>query len=209
MSPPSDPSRILIVEDAPANIQALTAILRDQGYAISVATNGQRALQAMQTLRPDLILLDVMMPEMDGYETCERLKAHPEWRDIPVIFLTARADTGVVAREVDRAEPPHGASGALVDLGGLGVVGPGGPVGGRVRGVASRAGAIGRAAATDGIGGVAVGLPGEDDDEVVCLGAQARNAQAAGLETIAGRWGRTCGYRADEAEGHRLAAGTD
>jgi len=98
MNPSSDPSRILIVEDAPANIQALTAILRDKGYAISVATNGQRALQALETLRPDLILMDVVMPDMDGYETCARIKARPEWRDIPVIFLTARADTDDIVR---------------------------------------------------------------------------------------------------------------
>lgn len=98
MNMPSGNSRILIVEDAPANIQALTAILREKGYAISVATHGRQALQVLESLHPDLILLDVVMPEMDGFETCERIKAVPEWRDIPVIFLTARADTGDIVR---------------------------------------------------------------------------------------------------------------
>ena len=95
--PPSD-SRILIVEDAPANIQALTGILREKGYPISVATNGRQALDALAKVRPDLILLDVMMPEMDGFETCRRIKASQEWRDIPIIFLTAKTDTDDIVR---------------------------------------------------------------------------------------------------------------
>lgn len=94
---PAD-SRILIVEDAPANIQALTGILREKGYQISVATNGLQALDVLAKLRPDLILLDVVMPEVDGFETCTRIKASPEWRDIPIIFLTARSDTGDIVR---------------------------------------------------------------------------------------------------------------
>ena len=73
---PAD-SRVLIVEDAPANIQALTAILREKGYAISIATNGRQALEVLASVRPDLILLDVMMPEMDGFETCSRIKETP------------------------------------------------------------------------------------------------------------------------------------
>mgnify|MGYP000863747357 FL=1 len=94
---PAD-SRVLIVEDAPANIQALTAILREKGYAISIATNGRQALDVLATVRPDLILLDVMMPEMDGFETCTRIKASPQWRDIPIIFLTAKSETGDIVR---------------------------------------------------------------------------------------------------------------
>lgn len=90
--------RILIVEDAPANVQALLGILKEKGYQISVATNGRRALEALASVRPDLILLDVMMPEMDGYETCTRIKASPEWRDIPIIFLTAKSDTSDIVR---------------------------------------------------------------------------------------------------------------
>jgi adenylate cyclase len=86
-------SRILVVDDTPANIQALAAILKDKGYQISVATNGKQALDAVARVQPDLILLDVMMPEMDGFETCRRLKAAEQWRQIPVIFLTARTET--------------------------------------------------------------------------------------------------------------------
>jgi class 3 adenylate cyclase/CheY-like chemotaxis protein len=85
-------SRILIVDDTAANIQALSGILKDKGYQISVATNGRQALEVAKRVRPDLILLDVMMPEMDGFETCRQLKAADQWRQIPVIFLTAKSE---------------------------------------------------------------------------------------------------------------------
>jgi class 3 adenylate cyclase len=91
-------SRILIVDDAPANIQALSAILKAQGYQISIAINGRQALEALERVRPDLILLDIMMPEMDGFETCERIKASTAWREIPIIFLTAKTDTADIVR---------------------------------------------------------------------------------------------------------------
>jgi class 3 adenylate cyclase len=90
---PAQGNRILIVEDAPANIQTLAAILKEKGYQISVATNGKQALEVLARVQPDLILLDVMMPEMDGFETCRRLKAAEQWRHIPVIFLTAKSET--------------------------------------------------------------------------------------------------------------------
>ena len=90
--------RLLIVDDTPANIQALSATLKDKGYQISVATNGKQALDALARARPDLILLDVMMPEMDGFETCRRLKAAESSRQIPVIFLTARSDTADIVQ---------------------------------------------------------------------------------------------------------------
>ena len=86
-------SRILVVDDTPANIQAISAILKEKGYQISVATNGRQALAVVDRVRPDLILLDVMMPEMDGFETCRQLKAAEKWRQIPVIFLTAKTET--------------------------------------------------------------------------------------------------------------------
>ncbi len=91
-------SRILIVEDTPANIQAVSAILKEQGFQISVATNGRQALEVLDRVRPDLILLDIMMPEMDGFETCQRIKASTAWREIPIIFLTARAETADIVR---------------------------------------------------------------------------------------------------------------
>lgn len=92
------PPRILVVEDAPANIQALSATLRAAGYQLSVATDGNQALDVLGRVRPDLILLDVMMPEMDGFETCERIKAHDAWRHIPIIFLTARTETADIVK---------------------------------------------------------------------------------------------------------------
>src|SRR5271167_1082882 len=83
---------VLLVDDAPANIQIVNSILKDS-YKIRIATNGAKALElASVTPLPDLILLDVMMPEMDGYEVCTRLKSDPETRDIPVIFLTGQTE---------------------------------------------------------------------------------------------------------------------
>ena len=88
----SNESRIMIVDDTPQNIQVLGTVLREQGYQLSVARNGRQALEAAQKIMPDLILLDVMMPELDGFETCRRLKDDPRTRDIPVIFLTAKTE---------------------------------------------------------------------------------------------------------------------
>ena len=83
---------LLIVDDTPANLAVLTEILRPD-YRIKVATRGDRALAlASASPPPDLILLDIMLPEMDGYEVCRRLKADPATRHIPVIFVTAMTD---------------------------------------------------------------------------------------------------------------------
>jgi phosphoserine phosphatase RsbU/P len=83
---------LLLVDDAPANIQIANSILKDT-YKMRIATNGAKALElANVTPLPDLILLDVMMPEMDGYEVCTRLKIAAETRDIPVIFLTGQTE---------------------------------------------------------------------------------------------------------------------
>ena len=84
--------RILVVDDTPANIKILAELLR-KDYLLSVATGGAVALEiAGSEDRPDLVLLDVMMPEMDGYEVCRRLKADPRTRDVPVIFVTAMSE---------------------------------------------------------------------------------------------------------------------
>jgi serine phosphatase RsbU (regulator of sigma subunit) len=84
---------VLLVDDAPANIQMVNSILKDT-YKTRIATSGAKALElASQDPAPDLILLDVMMPEMDGYEVCSRLKAVSNTRDIPVIFLTGQTET--------------------------------------------------------------------------------------------------------------------
>ena len=86
------PPTILIVDDTPQNIAFMAGLLKER-YRTRIATNGERALQAAAMLPlPDLILLDIMMPDMDGYEVCRRLKADPALQRIPVIFLTARTD---------------------------------------------------------------------------------------------------------------------
>ncbi|MGB9241912.1 MAG: SpoIIE family protein phosphatase [Candidatus Acidiferrales bacterium] len=83
---------VLVVDDAPANLQIVNSILKDE-YKIRVATSGAKALVLVKVKPlPDLILLDVVMPEMDGYEVCGILKATPEARDIPVIFLTGKTE---------------------------------------------------------------------------------------------------------------------
>ena len=85
----SEKGHILIVDDTLQNIQVLGTMLRAEDYQVSVAMNGQQALEGTARVDPDLILLDVMMPEMDGIEVCKRLKADEKTKDIPVIFLTA------------------------------------------------------------------------------------------------------------------------
>jgi adenylate cyclase len=90
--------RILIVEDAPANIQALKSILGEQGYQVSAVTSGHQAISVLDRVRPDLILLDVMMPEMDGFETCRRIKSSTTWREIPLVFLTSKIESIDIVR---------------------------------------------------------------------------------------------------------------
>jgi len=86
--------KILIVDDSPDNLQVLMQILKED-YAVIAATTGEKALQlAVKEPVPDLIVLDVVMPEIDGYEVCTRLKADPQTREIPVIFVTALGEVG-------------------------------------------------------------------------------------------------------------------
>jgi two-component system, sensor histidine kinase and response regulator len=91
-------NRILIVDDTPVNIQILAAILKKNGYEVGIATNGRQALEAMDRVNPALILLDVMMPEMDGFETCRHLKENGAWREVPVIFLTAKTEASDIVQ---------------------------------------------------------------------------------------------------------------
>ncbi|MEI8242531.1 MAG: hybrid sensor histidine kinase/response regulator [bacterium] len=80
---------VLIVDDTPANLQVLAEMLKDHGYHVRMARSGALALKAAQHDPPDLILLDITMPEMDGYEVCARFKANAQLREIPVIFISA------------------------------------------------------------------------------------------------------------------------
>jgi len=83
--------RVLLVDDTRANLEVLLAALKAR-YKLGVATSGQKALDYVANTPPDLVLLDIMMPEMDGYEVCSRLKGDPVTRDIPIIFITALSE---------------------------------------------------------------------------------------------------------------------
>jgi len=83
-------SKVLIVDDVPANLDLLRQVLKSEPYNLSVAPSGEVALKVAARATPDLILLDVMMPGMDGFETCRRLKTNPATANIPIIFITAK-----------------------------------------------------------------------------------------------------------------------
>ncbi len=89
---------LLIVDDVSKNLQVLGSVLREEDYEISAAISGKQALAIAADIHPDLILLDIMMPEMDGFETCRRLKDNPSTADIPVMFLTARTDADDIVK---------------------------------------------------------------------------------------------------------------
>lgn len=108
-------ARILIVDDSAFNIQVLGSMLRQQNYRIYIAQNGKQALHVARETIPDLILLDISMPEMDGLETCRQLQQFPETSDIPVIFITARSEEqdiveGFEAGAVDYVTKPFNAA---------------------------------------------------------------------------------------------------
>lgn len=84
---------LLIVDDHLDSLRSLSLLLKESGYHVRKATNGEMALETIQICKPDLVLLDVQMPGMDGYKVCERLKANPDTCDIPIIFLSASNDT--------------------------------------------------------------------------------------------------------------------
>ncbi len=89
----SEKATVLVVDDTPDNLSLMASLLKDS-YKVKVANHGERGLKIAQSEHPpDLILLDIMMPDIDGYEVCRRLKANPATQDIPIIFLTAKSDT--------------------------------------------------------------------------------------------------------------------
>ena len=110
----SVPPKILIVDDDPANIDLLAAILEEDGE-ILFATSGKAALAMAESERPDIVLLDVVMPDLDGYEVCRRLKDNPATAQIPVIFITAldqetEEEAGLAAGAVDYVAKPISAA---------------------------------------------------------------------------------------------------
>jgi len=84
--------KVLIVDDTPANLDVLRKVLADEGLNISIAPNGEVALKLVPRLMPDLILLDIVMPGIDGFKICEIFKSDPITKDIPVIFLSVKSD---------------------------------------------------------------------------------------------------------------------
>ena len=86
-----DQKTVLVVDDTPENIDVLVGILK-QFYKVKASPSGEKALKSSKKRPPDLILLDIMMPEMDGYQVFEQLKADPETADIPVVFVTGMSD---------------------------------------------------------------------------------------------------------------------
>ncbi len=94
------PPKILIVDDEPFNVDTLEQELDDLGYATVSAANGKQALTQVAAEEPDLILLDIMMPEMDGFQVLSHLKAEVAWRDIPVIVISAMTDLGSVVKGI-------------------------------------------------------------------------------------------------------------
>jgi len=95
------PPLVLIVDDLPENLAVLGNILRNEGYQIAIANNGMQAVSITVTRKPDLVLLDVAMPQMDGLTACRLMKENPLTENIPVIFLTARTDTTDVLKGFD------------------------------------------------------------------------------------------------------------
>ena len=88
----NETSFIFVVDDIPKNLQVVGSLLKKKGYRIAFAKDGEQALNYIADNQPDLILLDIMMPGIDGYEVCRRLKEDPKTKDIPIIFLTAMGD---------------------------------------------------------------------------------------------------------------------
>jgi PleD family two-component response regulator len=92
---------LLIVDDNPVNIQVLGNMLEDSGYRTAATLSGNDALKFIKEEKPDLILLDIMMPEIDGFQICKKIKKGEDTKDIPVIFLTAKNDTESIVRGFD------------------------------------------------------------------------------------------------------------
>jgi len=97
---PTEPrqNKVLLVDDTTTNLQLMASALRNLNLEILSATNGYDAISMAMETQPELILLDIMMPEMDGYVTCEKIRADPKTRDIPILFITAKTDSASILR---------------------------------------------------------------------------------------------------------------
>lgn len=92
------PERILIVDDEPSIVVPLEFLMRREGWDVEVVTDGVAALEAVAREAPALVILDVMLPRMSGFEVCERLRADPRWRGVRILMLTAKGREAEVAR---------------------------------------------------------------------------------------------------------------
>jgi two-component system alkaline phosphatase synthesis response regulator PhoP len=94
-------ARILIADDNHQNCELLEAYLAQEGYTVDMVYDGQQTLEAIARRQPDLLLLDIMMPKMSGYEVCQTLKSKAETRDIPIVMVTALAEMGDIEKAVN------------------------------------------------------------------------------------------------------------
>src|SRR5512142_2095764 len=104
MTPPSPETNVgclLVVDDQESNIQVVGASLGKLGFEILPATSGIQVFQRLVVRRPDLILLDLLMPDMDGFEVCRRIRENPDWAEIPIIFLSSADDKGLIVRALE------------------------------------------------------------------------------------------------------------
>jgi two-component system alkaline phosphatase synthesis response regulator PhoP len=101
MQPPSAPARILIADDNPQGVELLEAYLSDSDYDIRTAADGEETLKQVAEWHPDLILLDIMMPKISGFEVCKRLRSSPATRDVAVLMITALDQHSDVERAVE------------------------------------------------------------------------------------------------------------
>jgi len=92
------PARVLVVDDTPLNVKLLTLQLEYEDYIVNTAANGLEALAKIEADKPDIVLLDVMMPGLDGFETCRRIRANPATAHIPVVMVTALQDVDDLVR---------------------------------------------------------------------------------------------------------------
>ena len=93
--------RILIADDEQNIVISLEFLMKREGYDVAVATDGEAALQAFAERTPDLVVLDVMLPKLNGFEVCRRLRAHPAWRETKVLMLTARGRDAEIAKGME------------------------------------------------------------------------------------------------------------
>jgi DNA-binding response OmpR family regulator len=92
--------RILIVDDEPNIVLSLEFLMRREGYQVAVAADGEAALEELATQAPDLVVLDIMLPKMNGFDVCRRIRADPRWKDVRILMLTARGRETEVSKGV-------------------------------------------------------------------------------------------------------------